>query len=191
MLIVSSICLAVSKPWKRFLEASHDLWTILDLRSARRYVRLDSLKVHLRRSNYGLERAILTTNPQIFGSSNIQVLTRLSKKLSHLEITSGGYLGNSLLDALPKAENLRVLIVKGAQMPLLSVVRALSFCPGLQTAEFKVVIPPRMNDLAIWPQRDSLESLRLTIQGIFGHNRMNLVRTFQSNLHSIYSKGFT
>jgi hypothetical protein len=148
------------------------------VRSAGRFVRLDSLKAHLHRSNYGLDQAFLNMNPQVFGGKSLEVLTRLCKKLSYLEITSTGHLGDSLLAALPKAQNLRVLRVKGAEMLLLSVAKALSFCPQLQTAEFYVVKQVQMNARAMWPQLDSLESLRLEIKGSFGQDPINLVRTF-------------
>lgn len=175
MLSYSSICLAVSRPWKRFLEASHDLWTVLDVRSARRFVRLDSLKAHLRRSNYELDRAFLNMNPQVFGDKGLEVLTRLCKRLSYLETTSTGYLGTSLLSALPKAQNLRYLVIKGAEMPLLSVVKALSSCPQLQTAEFHVV---KYSTHVIWPQLDSLISLRLELRGHCNQDPFYLVCTF-------------
>jgi hypothetical protein len=105
--------------------------------------------------------AFLTANPQVFNSSNLEVLTRLSKKLSYLEISSAGYFGNSLLTALPKAQNLRVLKVLNAKMSLLSVTKALSFCPQLQTAEFDAVKLTPVDSRAMWPQLDSLISLRL------------------------------
>jgi hypothetical protein len=91
-------------------------------------------------------------NPQVFNSSNLEVLTRLSKKLSYLEISSAGYFGNSLLTALPKAQNLRVLKVLNAKMSLLSVTKALSFCPQLQIAEFDAVQLTPVNSRAMWPQ---------------------------------------
>jgi len=186
MLTYSSVCLAVSRPWKRFLEASHDLWTVLDVRSARRFVRLDSLKAHLRRSNYGLDKAFLNMNPQVFSGKCLEVLTRLCKRLSYLEITSTGYLSDSLLSALPKAQNLRVLIIKGTEIPLSSVVKALNSCPQLQTAEFHVIKSLTMNTQVIWPQMDSLISLRLALRRHCLPDPFHLVRTFQVLMTTIH-----
>jgi hypothetical protein len=150
------------------------------VRSAQCFVRLDSLKAHLRRSNYGLERAFLNFNPQVFGGKSLEVLTRLCKRLSYLEITSTGYLGASLLAALPKAQNLRSLIIKGAEMPILSVAKALRSCPQLHTAEFHVIKSAPMNTQVTWPQMDSLTSLRLNIRGQHHRDPFCLVRTFQA-----------
>jgi len=180
MLTKSSVCLAVSKAWKRFLEASHDLWTVLDLRSARRYIRLESLKANLRRSNYRLETAILTANPVIFNGSNIEVLSRLSPKLNRLEISYAGYFGDSLLAALPNTRNLRVLKISGAKMSLFSVVKALSLCPQLQRAEINAVMLPQTNPGITWPQLNSLTSLRLEFQGDRLATTLNLVCTYYS-----------
>lgn len=150
------------------------------MRSARRFVRLDSLKAYLRRSNYDLNRAFLNMSPQILGSKSLEVLTRLCKRLNYLEITSTSYLSDSLLTALPKAQNLRILIVKDAEMPLLSVVKALGFCPQLQTAEFHQVKPATQNAQIIWPHMDSLTSLRLKIGGCLHPDPFCIVRTLQA-----------
>jgi hypothetical protein len=156
------------------------------VRSARRFVRLDSLKAHLRRSNYGLDKAFLNMNPQVFSGKSLEVLTRLCKRLSYLEITSTGYLGDSLLSALPKAQNLRILIIKGAEIPLSSVVKALNSCPQLQTAEFHVIKSLAMNTQVIWPQMDSLTSLRLALRGHCLPDPFHLVRTFQAWMTTIH-----
>lgn len=178
MLIESSICLAVSRPWKRFLEAYHGLWMVLDLRSSRRLVRLDSLKAHLRRSNYRLDRAFLNMNPKIFNSKHLEVLTKSCRELSFLELSPVGYLGDSLLTALPEAQNLRTLIVREAEMLLYFVVKVLGLCPRLQTVEFDHVRAAPGNDRVEWPPLHSLISLELVIWGVWDSDPLNLVRTF-------------
>lgn len=175
MLINFSICLAVSKPWKRFLEASHDLWTVLDVRSARRPVSQGSLRAYLRRSNYGLNRAFLAVNHQVFSAKNLEILTRSCKQLSYMEIDSTGPLGDSLLAALPQARSLRTLIIKRSELTISSVAKALGYCPQLQMAEFFNVRVIPGDDRAMWPQHDSLESLRINLLGHHGPFALSLV----------------
>lgn len=173
-----SICLAVSRPWKRFLEASHDLWTELDFRHARRPVRLDSLKAHLRRCNYKLDRAIVNMNRSVFSAKYLEYLTKTCKDLKYVELLSVGFLGDSLLAALPAARSLRTLMIKGSQMTLHSVVEALTICPQLELFEcdsFKLAhwIHPQ------WPQLDSLHSLKLESWGSSDIDPMQMVCGFQ------------
>jgi F-box/TPR repeat protein Pof3 len=140
------------------------------VRSARRLVSLRSLKAHLRRSNYCLNRAFLTMNHQVFNGRNLEFLTQSCKQLDYMEITSFGSLGDSLLAVLPKAQSLRTLIIKRAEVSLSSVVKALSCCPQLQVAEFYHVTVTSWDDWVVWPQLNSLTSLRIEIWGQEGFN---------------------
>jgi hypothetical protein len=96
-----------------------------------------------------------------------------------MEITSTGSLGDSLLAALPKAQNLRSLIIKKAEVPIDAVTKALSCCPQLEVAEFdhvkinSMIHPP-------WPQLDSLVSLRIGLSGPYSSLVLNLVCSFQA-----------
>ena len=169
-----SVCLAVSKPWKHFLEASHDLWTELDFRHASRPVRLESLKAHLRRCNYMLNRAVINMNRSIFSAKYLDYITKTCKQLRYIELFSVGFLGDSLLAALPAAHSLRTLVIKGSEMTLYSVSEALNICPQLEVFECDSVklahwIRPH------WPQLDALRSLKLASRGSSDIDPMQLV----------------
>lgn len=174
---LSSICLAVSKPWKHFLEASHDLWKVLDLRQARRSLRLGPLKAHLRRSNYKLDRAFL--NKKGFNTPNLETITRTCRELRHLELSSIGVVGDSLLTALPRAQHLRTILIKRCQLTLKLVHEVLLTCPCLEVAEFDFVqhgAPPRQ--YMEWPQLDCLRSFKL----VFTHEARMLVTSMVRSL---------
>ena len=161
------------------METSHELWTELDFRNARRLVRLDSLQVHLRRSNYKLDRAIINMNRSLSSAKHLEYITRTCKHLKYLELLSVGFLGDSLLAALPKAGGLRTLMIRGSEMTLHSVVEALANCPQLENFECDSVklahwIQPQ------WPQLNSLRSLKLASRGSSEMDPMDLVRDLDS-----------
>jgi hypothetical protein len=199
-LIHPSICLAVSKPWKRFLESSNDLWTTLDTRSARRGVRMDSLKAYLRRSKYGVDRAYFITKTPYFSSRQLEMITRTCKRLKYLECSDTGSsspLGTSLLSALPMATGLRTLIIKNCSMLFSQIVEALSICPLLEHVEFHRVIGVPSTVRTAWPQLENLASLLLIFEA--GHSfvsPLNLVRILTSiqdlglsNLYHTFFRG--
>src|SRR6266496_6029777 len=107
---LSSVCLGVSLSWKRLLESSHKLWTTFDTTSARKPISKSSLRLHLRRSNYTLDRAIITTKAR-FDLEKMKYLTRTCKKLKYLEMRGSGIIGESLTSALPEARSLEKIIV--------------------------------------------------------------------------------
>lgn len=124
----SSICLAVSKPWKRLLESSHKLWTTLDTTCARKPISLASMKIHLRRSNYTLDRAIITMRAN-FDAQKLGFLTRTCKSLRSLELNGNGVIGTSLTSALPKANKLESIVVsKITEMTISHVKESLKHC---------------------------------------------------------------
>lgn len=119
------VCLAVSPSWKKVLESMHELWTTLDTSATRKSIKKSSLIAHLKRSNYTVNRAIISTRAY-FDSEKMQYLTRTCKKLKTLEIRGPGNIGNSLLDALPDAHNLQYLTIsEGCEIAFGHVRRAL------------------------------------------------------------------
>ncbi|KAG9234324.1 hypothetical protein BJ875DRAFT_17711 [Amylocarpus encephaloides] len=105
------ICLAVSKPWKSLLESSYKLWTTLDTTSARKPMSLKSLRVHLRRSNYEVDHAIISLKAQ-FDPPKWTYLTKNCKNLRKLEICGSGYIGASLASALTSANCLEEISIR-------------------------------------------------------------------------------
>ncbi|KAG0652565.1 hypothetical protein D0Z07_0160 [Hyphodiscus hymeniophilus] len=94
------ICLAVTKSWKRLLESSH--------KSTRKPVSFNALKLHLKRSNYTLDRAIISTKAY-FDVKRFEYLFRTCKRLSTLEICGSGVIGDTLVSALPRAKCLETI----------------------------------------------------------------------------------
>ena len=88
----------------------HELWTTLDTSSTRKPVKKQSLKSHVRRSNYTINHAIISMKASL-DSSQMQYLTRTCKKLKTLEMCGFGIIGSSLVDALPDAHSLESLTV--------------------------------------------------------------------------------
>ncbi|KAG9241711.1 hypothetical protein BJ878DRAFT_214365 [Calycina marina] len=104
------ICLAVNKSWKRLLDSSHKLWTILDTTKTRKSISQKSLKAYLRRSNYTLETAIIHHKAK-FDTHQMIYLIKTCKQLHKLELTGTGMIGDSLTASLPFAQNLTSLVV--------------------------------------------------------------------------------
>jgi F-box/TPR repeat protein Pof3 len=162
-----SICLAVSKSWKLLLESSHQLWTTFDTTYTRKPISQTSLKVHLRRSNYTLDKAVISMKAK-FDATKMKYLTRTCKKLRHLEISGIVVIGDSLTAALPLAQSLQTLILsRNCEISLAAVHSALKACQKtLVAATFlrvkgsrTVFIPDQ------WPELQLLRVLHLRSSG--------------------------
>ena len=161
------VCLAVTKSWKRLLESSHKLWTTFDTRSTRKPISLTSLKLHLKRSNYMLDTAIINMKAK-FDVIKMQYLTRTCQKLQHLEICGSGVVGDSLTAALPHAKNLRTIVLgTNCEISLSAVQLALKTCQKtLVGATFLRVKGNRFGFmLDQWPELRFLKTLHLRSSG--------------------------
>jgi F-box/TPR repeat protein Pof3 len=159
-LVFYSICLAVSPPWKRLLESSHKLWTTFDTSRARKPVTKHSLRLHLCRSNYTLNSAIISMGAK-FDEDKLTYLTKTCKQLKRLEIKGNGVIGDSLVAALPLARNLSCLTVC-VHIHLGVLLLSLETCQKtLVEAAFTniQVLRPSMNS-SQWPKWPRLESLK-------------------------------
>ncbi|CAG8951570.1 hypothetical protein HYFRA_00007486 [Hymenoscyphus fraxineus] len=122
------ICLAVSRSWKRLLESTHKLWTTLDTTSTRKPISLRSIRAHLKRSNYTLERAVITMKARL-DSEKIGYLTKTCKCLRLLEMNGSGAIGTSLIFALPRAKSLESIAVsRNTEITMTDVQAALRSC---------------------------------------------------------------
>ena len=163
MLILYSICLAVSRPWKRLLESSHKLWTTFDTSSARKSVSKKSLKAHLRRSHYTLNSAIISMRAQ-FDTDKLTYLTNTCKHLKRLEIKGSGVIGDSLTVALPLAQNLSSITVSvGVEIGPSAIQSCLESCKKtLVEAKFLHIRLSRpWVSAGLWPRLESLRTLEL------------------------------
>lgn len=157
------ILLAVLKPWKKILESTHKLWTTLDTSNVKKPISYKSLKIHLRRSNYTLEQAIIKKGTGI-EAERLELLTKNCKKLRELHFIGSGSIGDSLVQSIRHAHNLESLAVgRGLQITLSAVQAILSDCKEhVINATFLNVkgnhlrfVPDR------WPRMDSLTTIHL------------------------------
>lgn len=136
MLTQSSICLSVSRGWKSFLEAIPDLWTKLDTTYCRKSMSFMSLQIHLRRSKYTLDSALVTMKAN-YDSKKMGYLMRKCKELRELRIHGQGLIGESLSSSVPMALNLKVLHVSHATEASLGTVQScLKNCKQIEEMRF-------------------------------------------------------
>ena len=91
------------------------------------------MKVHLRRSNYTLETAIINYKAK-FDAIRMSYLTKTCKQLRNLEFTGTGVIGDSLTAALPFAQSLTSLSVSGNyEISVSAVLNALNICKNTLT----------------------------------------------------------
>ncbi|PQE21115.1 f-box domain protein [Rutstroemia sp. NJR-2017a WRK4] len=155
------ICLAVSKSWKRLLESSHKLWTTLDTSCAKRQLSQKALRAHVKRSNYTIDRVI--TSQAGIDAQRLQYLTKYCKKLQYLKICYSGLIGETLLSALPMANNLAHLELSSVcSIKLTAVIDALNMVKDtIEVARFYHVTGARIRN-AVWPRLEALKDLHLT-----------------------------
>lgn len=139
MLIEPRICLSVSKGWKNFLEGQPDLWTELDTTYCRKSMSKKSLIIHLRRSKWTLDSAIITMKANI-DWEKMRVLTKNCKELRELRIHGQGLIGESLSDSVPLAKNLKVLHVSHITEASLGTVQScMRTCQQIEDIRFSKV----------------------------------------------------
>ncbi|KUJ18344.1 RNI-like protein [Mollisia scopiformis] len=130
------VCLAVSKPWKHLLENIKDLWTELDTSYCKRPMNMKSLKIHLRRSKYTLDSALITMKAR-FNDAEFRLLANTCKDLRELRIQGAGLIGASLSEAVPIAKNLKILHVSSLTEASLGTVQScLKKCENLDSMSF-------------------------------------------------------
>jgi len=142
------------------LESSYKIWTTFDTTRTRKAVSQNSLKIHLRRSNYTLNTAIISARSQ-FDAKKLTFLTKTCKQLKHLEFNGTGIIGDSLVTALPFAKSLTsITISTNYTIGLSAVMSVLKICQEtLKHARFL-----RVQGLAHSPpglKLDALETLHI------------------------------
>ena len=95
------------------------------------------------------------------GESGLKVITAQCQDLEYLEI-SEGLLGKSLIEVVPLAHRLRILVLSGrCQVTLDTATRLLRICQNLSRAEFYAVYRV-IGRAAEWPQElKNLRQLRM------------------------------
>ncbi|KAF4633666.1 hypothetical protein G7Y89_g4458 [Cudoniella acicularis] len=156
------ICLAVSKSWKRLLESSHRLWTTLDTTNTRKPISQTSLRLYLKRSNYTLDRALITLKAR-FDAQKMTYLTKHCKKLRRLDVNGHGIIGDSLIASLPHAKSLNNLQVsRNCEISVFSAREALKICrETLVEVNFQRIKGSRSQPAGEWPRLEKLKTLTL------------------------------
>lgn len=157
----------------------HNLWTTLDTTSARKPVGFTSLKAYLRRSNYTLEHAIISSRAS-FDSTKLQYVTEKCKQLKILEMRGTGILSGSLDAALPHARRLENLKTgSNMRMSMATASRAIEAARNtIVTASFLDVVATNSPNSGA-PFRHTAKRLKdLEIRCNSGGIIMDLVRRF-------------
>lgn len=157
------ICLAVSKGWKRLLESSPKLWTTFDSANVKKAISGKSFKVHLRRSHWTLDRAIIGMKANI-DRDKLTVMTKNCKKLREVQFVGIGLVGDTLVKAMPHAKSLDTLLVgRGISISLSTVQTLLRDCKeSLTNVTFlNMAGSPGGIIAGRWTASESLKSIRL------------------------------
>ncbi|EPE29442.1 RNI-like protein [Glarea lozoyensis ATCC 20868] len=166
------VCLAVSKPWKRLLESSPKLWTTLDTTYAKKNVSLSSLKAYTKRSNYKLDRAILSNRCLV-------------------EVRGSTMIGESLKASLPFAQSLESIVLsKNTIIGINSAQQALECCRTTLThVKFLHLKGSRLAGAGTWPMLPKLKSLCLKAEGDYLLDVSELAKA-TSGVMSVALKGW-
>ena len=126
-----------------------------------------SLKLHLKRSNYTLDKAIISMKAK-FDDTRMLFLTRTCKKLKYLEICGSGVIGDSLTVALPHAKGLETIVLgQNCEISLAVVQSVLKICQQtlVETTFLRVKGNRYGFQLDQWPELQSLRTLNLRSSG--------------------------
>jgi F-box/TPR repeat protein Pof3 len=138
----------------------------LDTTSVKKTISLRSLKVHLRRSKFTLDLAILTI--KAIDAQKLAFITQTCKMLKDLQMHGRGMIGESLTSALEDAKSLESLYVsRSSEITLNAVQSALGQCKkSLITVTFLNIHGPRGGFLAgRWPEMGSIRTVHFESDG--------------------------
>ncbi|KAF2006757.1 hypothetical protein P154DRAFT_615452 [Amniculicola lignicola CBS 123094] len=126
-------CLRVCKGWKTYLIRRPKLWTDFDLSGARKNVSRAFVQSVVRRSDYSIHRAIIH---RFNHADVIRNLVTACKGLTHLEIVSGDFGFDSLVEIAQCALNLKKFVLHH-EVTMETASQILRRRPGLEHAEFR------------------------------------------------------
>ena len=119
--------------------------------------------MHLRRSKYTLDKAIIAWRAD-FDASKMAFLTRTCKQLRHLEMPDSSVTGDSLISALPLAQNLSTLIIGGGCLTSVKVIlQTLTICQKTLVMAVFANVQGSLDPKETWPMLESLEHLDLRV----------------------------
>ena len=160
ILIPRSGLLRVSKTWLQLLTSMPGLWTDLDFSIAKKPVTLGAVRKYIKRGNGTTARVVLDR----FGSNAERIPRYIATRcqwLKDLRIL-GGFIGASILEAVPSISSLKTLIISEAcQISCDVVSQLLSHSPNLERAEFQSVIGAKNRTVSWEVDMPKLRTLKL------------------------------
>ncbi|KAF2839404.1 hypothetical protein M501DRAFT_1057677 [Patellaria atrata CBS 101060] len=133
-------CLRVSRTWNGYLGSIPSLWSNLDLSLPRKPVKLQFIRKCITRSQGRLSTAVMS---RIADGGTLNTLTKCCKNLQTLELTDGGLVGQTLIEAMKHASNLTTLIL-GQRIHVSedTLYQILKNCPSLVHVEVQSLKGP-------------------------------------------------
>ena len=160
ILMPRSGLLRVSKTWSQLLNSMPGLWSDLDFSTAKKPVTLGAVRKYIKRGNGTTTRVVLDR----FGSNAERIPRYIATRcqwLKDLRI-SGGFIGASILEAVPCISSLKTLIISEAcQISCDVVSQLLSHSPNLEHAEFQSVTGVRNRTVSYEVDMPKLRTLKL------------------------------
>jgi F-box/TPR repeat protein Pof3 len=137
-------CTRVSKQWKMFIDSIPGLWTDLDFSEAKKSVKSVFLSHCINTSKRKVVSATLKHVKDL--EKVIKALTRSCSDFNSLRIIDGGLQGESLIQILKSAANLkRLSLGSSAEISSQNLPNLLLGCENLQDLECRAIIPGSLN----------------------------------------------
>lgn len=182
------MCLTVSKSWKRVLESSHKLWTILDMTNVRTEISHKALKAYLKRSKYTLYEANIRNGT--LAAPKLRYLTVTCKELQRLTLHGHRTIGESLISALPEAKSLRYLNSRGCEISFRTLLEALRQVQArIEEVKFFNVSCLSSDSACMWPRLENLRVLYVRRYQSIGIPLNNLIESVP-NIQTLALQGF-
>jgi hypothetical protein len=149
----------VSSPklWTTFNTLDKRAHTFITGGRSRRPISLFMFRLYLKRSNYALHTAVISGKDS-FDGTKMELLTRLCKDLRHLELHGFHLMVDSLVNALPFAQNLRTLIVSN-RTTAKTMLKALQLCSQTLVKAAFLSLDGTLDTTQAWPMLESMECL--------------------------------
>jgi hypothetical protein len=120
-----------------------------------------------------VNRAVLSLYSKVgLDIKKIKFLAKTCKQLEYLECYGGGFVGESLVEALPLARNLKTLVLSDrCEVTKQTVSQILKSSPQLSSVEFNAIELKSYGRID-FPKMESLETLKLRRVGKYAAREM-------------------
>ena len=189
ILIPRSGLLRVSKTWSQLLTSMPGLWTDLDFSTAKKPVTLGAVRKYIKRGNGTTTRVVLDR----FGSNAERIPRYIATRcqwLKDLRIL-GGFIGASILEAVPSISSLKTLIISEAcQISCDVVSQLLSHSPNLERAEFQSVTGAKNRTVRWEVDMPKLRTLKLDASYPNNLLALSMLLNRIPNIHTLSVQGW-